>query len=110
MLPCPSHKVVALLAKCLWLFLVSFLDACSRHRVRDGGLSCFLSTQPVDVERLFARYGRIVTCKIKSEGYGFVVSLLDVDFCPLQTAERSSTWQEFEDIRDAEDAIRALDG
>jgi hypothetical protein len=36
-----------------------------------------LFPQPSDVERLFAKYGHITTCKIK-DGYGFVVSYSSV--------------------------------
>lgn len=44
---------------------------------------------PRELDDLFRKYGRITRCDVKRGGYGFV---------------------EYEDPRDAEDAIRALDG
>mmetsp|Transcript_24524 Transcript_24524/g.42167 ORF Transcript_24524/g.42167 Transcript_24524/m.42167 type:complete len:245 (-) Transcript_24524:552-1286(-) len=58
----------------------------SRTRVYVGHLSS--RTRERDLEELFARYGRILKCDVKF-GYAFV---------------------EYEDERDAEDAIRSLDG
>lgn len=45
--------------------------------------------RPRELEDLFHKYGRITRCDVKRGGYGFV---------------------EYEDPRDAEDAIKALDG
>lgn len=46
-------------------------------------------TRPRELEDVFIKYGRIVRCDVKPGGYGFV---------------------EFEDPRDAEDALRACNG
>lgn len=43
---------------------------CNEHCEKNLNVYRF---QPSDVERLFSKYGHIVTCKIK-DGYGFVVS------------------------------------
>ena len=88
------------------------------------------------MERLFSKYGHIVTCKIKgkqalsvirvcaldsqfffffADGYGFVVSILCASMHEMLAGavvdyDIVEYFQEFEYERDAEDAIRALDG
>lgn len=48
-----------------------------------------LNAQERDLDSAFGRYGRITRCAVKTGGYGFV---------------------EFSDRRDAEDALRELNG
>jgi arginine/serine-rich splicing factor 7 len=58
----------------------------SRRRLYVGKLS--FRTRERDLEDLFSKYGKIITCDLK-QGYAFV---------------------EFDDERDAEDAVRGMDG
>eukprot|EP00026_Physarum_polycephalum_P015534 Phypoly_transcript_16240.p1 GENE.Phypoly_transcript_16240~~Phypoly_transcript_16240.p1 ORF type:complete len:131 (+),score=14.48 Phypoly_transcript_16240:37-393(+) len=58
----------------------------SRRRLYVGKLS--YRTRERDLEDLFSKYGKIINCELK-HGYAFV---------------------EFDDDRDAEDAIRGMDG
>lgn len=71
-----------------------------------------------DVEKFFKGYGRIREINLKN-GFGFVVSLSIFFFCAkwefskcfcLYIITFSSSFQEFDDHRDADDAVYELNG
>lgn len=57
-----------------------------------------------EVERLFDKYGRLVNCSVK-RGVQFLE-----DFASMSNTVTGFAFVEFAHTRDAEDAIRALDG
>ena len=75
------------------------------------------SAREKDVERFFKGFGRIRDIDLK-RGFGFVVSHLALYYmheCPVHAkclfnGLISPSFQEFDDPRDAEDAVYELDG
>ena len=82
-------------------------------RVYIGGLPYRVKER--DIERFFRGYGKLREVLIKN-GYGFVVSgfaHFDGILCSLGKCEltlRLHSLQEFEDYRDADDAVYELNG
>jgi arginine/serine-rich splicing factor 4/5/6 len=68
------------------------------------------SVRERDIERFFRGYGRIVDVLLKN-GYGFVVSIaLTLVGSLFYLLFISSPLQEFDDYRDADDAVYELNG
>lgn len=78
-------------------------------RVYVGGLP--YGVRERDLERFFKGYGRTRDILIKN-GYGFVVSTVDKDKTALDKSiiTLCCVCQEFEDYRDADDAVYELNG
>lgn len=75
-------------------------------RVFVGGLTYRVRER--DIEKFFRKYGRIKEVAMKN-GFAFVVRKCD-DFITITTENVHFVPQEFDDYRDADDAVYELNG